>query len=436
MLGAVSALAAPLVTGQLTQAGAADEYSPCSSAAIEQAIFNATGEHTGQMSSAGLACNPFLYNKGQWSNQAELEGYVNEVLGRCGANNKFLVLALLETTGQPPQAGVPGSDNVCDRSIYEQWWNDTSTMATRTVDWTKYNGGAYPSLDVYGAVHGTMSVCHRSEISHAVVSVTDRYPVTDPDGTNPNLYFPNALGARGQCDPGLYRNGVWTSYGDLKQRVAARATSTVTCGDTAISTAYVQVTGWRPLLEECEITRYGNGSWATYQELVNRIYHSLRCSEPWLGQFYAFDIAQKRRVSGRGWSVGECSTLLYRPQGGIFLGYDDFRQKVQAATGQLAQQGVEIDSSGDLTIGGTEYDASQVLVGSTTGQQFAGTLGGQVYESSSGGLVQLLPKPGDGIISTGGGNVIAPGGGNVVAPGGGNIIATGGGNVVAAGGGN
>jgi hypothetical protein len=224
----------------------------------------------------------------------------------------------------------------------------------------------------------------------------------------------------------LYRNGVWSSYEDLKQWVIDRATSTTACANASITQAFQELSGWKPLGFECSAERYGNGSWSSHQELVNRAYHSNRCWEPWLGQFYAYDIASPRRVVGRGWAMGECNTLLYLGTAKIFVGYTDFKEKVQAVHGKLVEQGVVIESDGDVEVAGQEYDGSQVLVGSPQGGAFAGNLAGTTFKNSNGGSV----------IATGGGNVIATGGGNVIATGGGNVIATGGGNVIATGGGN
>src|SRR3990170_4715465 len=107
LLGSAAALAAPMVSedGPSASAGGTGY---CSDAGIEQAIFDVTGKHTGQAGTgAGLACNPYLYNKGRWSSQAELQNYVAEVFNRCGANThgRYIVLGLLEATGIPPQAG-------------------------------------------------------------------------------------------------------------------------------------------------------------------------------------------------------------------------------------------------------------------------------------------------------------------------------------------
>jgi hypothetical protein len=438
VLGAVSALVAPMVMGTQTEAGALD-YSPCANAQIEQAIFSATGEHTGQVSGAGLACNPFLYNKARWSNASELQNHVTEVLNRCGntTQGRLLVLALLETTGIPPQAGVANYDNVCHHAVYEQWWADTASYNSPGVNWDAYVGGAYPANDVYGAVSGVMSVCNSSAVSHAVVSVIDRYPVTNPAGVDPNLHVTSNLGVRGQCDPGLYRNGVWSGYDDLKQRVVDRAYSQPTCIDDNVQAAYQNLTGWQPLASECDVKRYGNGSWSSYQELVNRVYHSWRCSEPWLGQFFAYDIPQPRQVRGRGYATGECNTLLYRKFDSVFLSYEDFRSKVRASLGQLQSQGATIEADGDVNVGGKEYDGKGVLVGSTSaGAPQAGTLGGQLFSSQDGSSVIVKPNTAAPIISTYGGGVISTGGGNIISDNGGGLIGQAGGNLIGQAGGN
>lgn len=443
LLGAIAALTAPSVLTTDSQAEAAST-DWCSNTAIEQAIYGATGEHTGQVSGAGLACNPYLYNKGRWSTSSELQSHVNEVLNRCGnsVQGRLLVLALLEVTGIAPQAGVGGFDNVCHQSVYDRWWNDTRTYSSPGVNWNEYVGNAYPSLDVYSAVDGVMSTCFSKTVSHAVVSVIDRYPVTNPAGLDPTLLVNSGLGARGQCDSALYRNGVWASYEDLKQRVIDRAyrfQSNAPCTDSNVQAAFEHVTGWWPLASECDTSRYGNGNYGDLQALVNRVYHSLRCSEPWLGQFLAFDLppAQRHRARGRGWAVGECNTLLYRKYDRLFLGYADFRDRVVATHGVLAGEGVEIRSDGDVRKGGIEYDAHHVLVGSSQGAPEVGDLAGTVFRPDRGGSLLLLkPNQTSPVISTGGGNVISTGGGNIIPSNGAGILSDNGGGLIGQAGGN
>ncbi len=442
VLGAIAALAAPSVVATESSADAA-LATGCSSAAIEEAIYRTTGEHTGQVSGAGLACNPYLYNRGRWSTSNELQTHVDEVLNRCGASEqgRLLVLALLEVTGIPPQAGVQGLDNVCHQGVYDRWWDDTEGYESPGIDWNNYYGNAYPSLDVYSAVDGVMSTCFSKAVSHAVVSVIDRYPVTNPAGLDPNVFVNSGLGARGQCDSALYRNGVWASYDDLKRRVIERAyrfQSNAPCSDGNVQAAFQQVTGWWPLASECDPSRYGNGDYGDSQTLVNRVYHSLRCSEPWLGQFIAFDLppAERHRAQGRGWAVGECNTLLYRKYDQVFLGYEDFRDRVVATQGALAERGAVIRSDGDVRLDGTEYDADSVLVGSPQGAPSVADLAGTVYSSEQGGSLLLKPNQAFPVISTGGLNVISTGGGNIISNDGAGIISDNGGGLIGQAGGN
>ena len=192
---------------------------------------------------------------------------------------------------------------------------------------------------------------------------------------------------------------MWSSYGDLKQRVVDPGLQPGGLREQQRPGGFQNLTGWSPLSAECEPTRYG--SWATYQELVDRAYHSLRCSEPWLGQFIAYDIAQTRQVRGRGYATGECNTLLYRRFDQVFLSYSDFRTEVQQVHGALVAQGVTIESDGDVNVGGNEYDGRAVLTGSTgTGAPQAATLGGQVFSSQTGSNVIVVPNPASPIVST------------------------------------
>lgn len=432
---AVLAGALASVTAQaLTTSEPATAAGVCSPA-IEQAIFNATGENTGQddVGGAGLACNPGLYNQGSWSSQTELQGYVNEVMDRCGSGNRLLVLALLESTGIPPQAGVPGFDNVCHRPVYEQWVDDTDTSgASVSVNWSAYVGVAGANAyNVFTAVNGVMSTCSRREVSHAVVSVTDRYPRTLMD-TRPTLLGSDATILNGQCNPTLYRNGSYTGYSDLKNRVIARATSTVDCANGQIDTAYRDLSGWEPLDFECDASRYGNGSWSGATDLRNKVYHSLRCSQPEYGQVYAYDLG--RRVRGSGWAVGECNYRVYTD--GVFTSYEDLRSKVLAANGNLTAAGLSFDLGGDVEVSGVEFDGNQVLIGSRSGASSASTSGGREFISTNGGTLRIAPAPGSNVISTGGGNVISTGGGNILSDNGASLIGQAGGNVISTGGGN
>jgi hypothetical protein len=401
---------------------------------IEQAIFNATGQNTGGNGNigGGLACNPGLYNNGSWSSQGELQGYVNEVVGRCGPSDKLLVLAILESTGVPPQANVAGNDNVCHRPVYEAWVDHTSGVSN-TINWNAYSGssGSSTAYNIFGAVNGAMSECFQKQVSHAVISVTDHYPYTLMD-SRPATLPSSSEGNNGQCNSRLYRSGAFTGYADLKQRVIDRAYAPA-CSNSQIDQAFDDISDWNPLPEECDASRYdyGNGTWTSQANLRSRAYHSLRCSQPEYGQVYAFDIG--RTVRGAGWLVGECNYMVYTD--GVFTSKADLRQKVAAANGVLVSQNVSFDNGGDVTVNGTEYDGNNVAIGSTTGAPSASTAGGRQFTVPSGNI-RLVPKPGGAVISTGGGNVISTGGGNLISDKGLGLIGQAGGNVISTGGGN
>jgi hypothetical protein len=445
-----ASIAAASVAGVVaaTAGGAASTAEPAAAAGvcpppIESAIFAATGKNTGNNTSAGLICNPMLYNQGRWNSQSELNGYVLDVMNRCGntTSGRYIVMAMLEVTGQPPQAGVAGYDNVCHQAVYQGWVNATSTGST-TIQWDKYDSGAGADYNVYNAVQGVMQTCNRNLLAHAVVSVTDRYPRT-LTATKPTKFPYSEAGLNGQCNPSLYRNGSWSSYADLKQLVIDRAYSNVDCQTSSvndglsstptqlqqINQAYEDLSYWNPLDYECRVSRYNGGSWGSYEELKNRVYHGLFCNIEWLGQIYAYDLGgSSRRINGSGSGTGECSVTAYFPDPGLITGgYNAVRNRVQEFNGVMVAQDIEIKRDGDVVDNGIEYDAQNVVVGSPTGAPQAANLAGNVYWSTN------SPTK---VIATGGGNVISTGGGNVISTGGGNVISTGGGNLNSSAGGN
>lgn len=183
------------------------------------------------------------------------------------------------------------------------------------------------------------------------------------------------------------------------------------CADAWVTRAIQEVKGRAPQGSgnsgECNIDRYGAGSWTDYQDLKTRVRTSYACNDPWIGQVIWYTYSRNVRGSG---TTGECNVYLYG--GASWSGYMDLAGKVKRAIDTLASQSKSFDRSGNLVNG-------------------TGGSGRIAIPVSS-----LLIRTASGVVAAGGGNVIAAGGGNVVAAGGGNVIAAGGGNVIAAGGGN
>lgn len=76
-----------------------------------------------------------------------------------------------------------------------------------------------------------------------------------------------------ECNIKNYNNGSWNSYDELVRYIKARNYKYATNGscDPWIMKAYQQLYNRTPLVEECSIKNYNNGSWNNYDELVGYI---------------------------------------------------------------------------------------------------------------------------------------------------------------------
>ena len=89
---------------------------------------------------------------------------------------------------------------------------------------------------------------------------------------------PRGVGRRGECNILLYGNGRWSSYNDLKNKVrAARYRyDDGECRDPWIRSAFRQKLLRDPNgygeVGECDMYRYNNGSWGSFDELMYYIH--------------------------------------------------------------------------------------------------------------------------------------------------------------------
>lgn len=93
----------------------------------------------------------------------------------------------------------------------------------------------------------------------------------------------------------------------------------------------------------CNINRYGGGSWGSKQELFTRVSSSFSCRDPWIGQVFKF--TYNRLPSGNG-DTGECNPQLYGD--GNWSSYMDLSGKVKITIDALNSRGARIDASGRL----------------------------------------------------------------------------------------
>jgi len=106
-------------------------------------------------------------------------------------------------------------------------------------------------------------VCRDPWVTGAVGQVMNRAPL----GTE----------NRGECNPLLYGNGKWNSYEELEIYVRNSANSYTygVCRDPWITGAVSQVMNRSPEgkgeMGECDMYRYGGGSWSNYDDLVRKV---------------------------------------------------------------------------------------------------------------------------------------------------------------------
>lgn len=106
-------------------------------------------------------------------------------------------------------------------------------------------------------------VCRDPWVTGAVSKVMNRPPI--------------GRGDRGECNIRLYGNGKWNSYEELEGyvRKSANSYSNGVCRDPWITGAVSKVMNRPPRgrgeLGECDMYRYGSGSWSSYTDLLNKV---------------------------------------------------------------------------------------------------------------------------------------------------------------------
>jgi hypothetical protein len=436
-LAGLAALAGSLAAERLVGAEASHE-DPCANADLTQAVFNVTG-----VVPIGKVCNTGLFNEGEWSSLAELEGHVTTIMDRCASfpgggagGNRYLVQAIIEITGVPP------SDGACDRQVYEDFVDDTFGTS-HAINWNQYKGSTTTVESVFDAVDLTFSTCDRKWISQAVIEVEGAYPDTRYDQRPAGSFSGNGL--NGQCNPWLYDNGAIWRFDRLKENVQARANAGAcsTIGNpqaTQISNAYLAITGWYPSppLGECNPSLYGAGSWADDTELRTRIYHSWFCRHGNIGQIFWF--SKGRRVEGRQFS-GECNPLLYEDGTGVpgatpAARYQELETRLGVTTTSLATADIVLDGDGDALVNGTFVPSDEIVIGNNGTGDFRFGDGNQLPSGLSIPPAQATQIAAGNFVATNGGTLIGQAGTNLIGQAGTNVIASGGGNVIASGGGN
>lgn len=124
----------------------------------------------------------------------------------------------------------------------------------------------------------------------------------------------------------------------------AGAAQAGTCRDPWVTQAVQQVTGHAPNGSyesgDCNIHNYGGGSWSSYPDLITKVraHFGMQasaagvCRDPWVTR--AVTQVMGRAPQGSGES-GECN--IHRYGGGSWSSYDDLVHKVQVAFGMVVQ---------------------------------------------------------------------------------------------------
>lgn len=172
------------------------------------------------------------------------------------------------------------------------------------------------------------------------------------------------------------------------------------CGDVWINELFKSVHGRCPNgsgknVGECDINRYGGGSWSSKQQLENFIRYSKSCSDPWVGEAVF-------QVTGRAPRQAECNTSLY-PR---WSSYPDLVSKVRTAqTAPVAATPV-LNLTAGLSVtdgnGRTLYPASSIKLVDPAG------VIGQNGATIMAGASRLITDNGAGfsLQSAGGGRVL------------------------------
>ncbi len=310
------------------------------------------------------------------------------------------------------------------------------------------------------------------------------------------LYLPSA---NGECDPGRYAGGSFSSTTDLIPLVKASQV----CQDPWMAQGYyklgLQINGHDPTVMEggrpgstqnqCNIRTYilPNGAqdgWSNFPGLLDAIRRHL---SPTAAAVPPQAVSRVSLSAPSSVQSGKPVTISWSPAlptrcsdgvrlqfaGGIFGNDYNFVNRVPNTSNSYTFNAPTITSPAQVTM--TLIDrCSNAPVSNGVSMQIT-TIGvtitvqgrpvtinpsgrlltpsGQLW-AADGTLVQdpahvyyldrnlnlkvanLVNTNGGNIVAAGGGNIVAAGGGNIVAAGGGNIVAAGGGNIVAAGGGN
>lgn len=220
--------------------------------------------------------------------------------------------------------------------------SDADTGTNGLCDPQRYHGGArFNSPQELAKAVGQSFLCNEPWIGEAYGELGVR---------------PQGNGSFGECDPALYGGPGWSSYDDLKTKVAAyRAAKTRPATPARVAPAPVApqepapqqpLQGPNcsdPLLTAalrglskgggadagtgglCNPKRYHDGEWSNAQELGDLVKESFHCDDPYIGQVFALELGGQPAGSG---SFGECNSMTY---GGGWSSYAEAKEKILRA---------------------------------------------------------------------------------------------------------
>lgn len=361
-----------------------------------------------------------------------------------------LVQAVVELNGEPPRGSVC-SKQIYQDIIDSQCTSGCSTIDWTIYKETDDGGAGAPPGDVdagylkksaWAGTQQALHYCFPLNTTQALIERTGRIPERRSSEWDP--LGANSQGPQfdGQCNPDLYRS-VYTSYNGLLYDIIARAESTTDCGISTqaneIDQAFDELTGWNPKPGECDPSRYKAGNWSSYAELKRRVAASFRCDDPWIGQVYVMELGRTARGRGRS---GECNPSLYG--NGSWSSYGDLASKMGVSKQKLEDAGWKFKIDGSVRVADGSGNFLRELepndIGVVNAAGIISTGGGNLIGHAGGNIIST----GGGNISLGGGSLIGEGGlgllseqgAGLISENGLGIIATGGGNIIAAGGGN
>jgi hypothetical protein len=412
-LAALAVIALLAVVATLTQPRAQAFHDPFDACSGD--IANAVAQVNGISSSSvhGNVCAASLY--GTWNgNTTTLQQNVANVMDTC-SGHRLLTQALIEYTGAVPV------NHACNATIYQNYIS-ANIGGSPTIDWTNYDQtAAIGTVNTYDAVGDVLSLCNDKMITMAVLDETNQLPYRAEGVARPYGATQGTSGS-GQCNRGLYDQGVFYSYDSLRFFLDQRRDSTTTCSDPNVTQAYLDLTGWKPnpavwtpggtTESECNIARYHNGSWSSYDELKSLVFASTRCRDPWVGEAYVETEANgglhiDHPPAGTG-VTGYCNQRLY--SGGQYSSFSDLGSGEGTAIADLSSANWNFSSDGELSTPGGYVDANNVRI-------YAPDL-----DEVSTGNGNLISRDTAGLISDGGGSVVGVGSGAVVGVGAGNVV--------------